>query len=256
MNIPNIVVTDAELIKQITIKDFDNFVNHDKTFDESIDKLIGKSLFMMYDEKWRNMRNSLSPIFTSAKMKMMFGILTECAQDFINHFEKKSKNEKIIVDLQDMFARYTVDGISTAALGLKGDCIENENSYLYKMALGFSTPSKVANMKILLATMAKPLYKLLGLQFLGKEQYDFFEKSIVDVMDERDAKGTFRPDVVQLLLQMKKGQLDKNEKSDDKDLANFSANIEYDVGGKSQRLKWEKEDFMAQGLLDSFQMNS
>jgi cytochrome P450 family 9 len=247
MGRPNFVVTDPEIIKQITIKDFDSFVNHDKFFDESIDKLFGKSLFQTFDERWRSMRNSLSPIFTSAKMKMMFGILTDCAQEFIEHFDKKS-SEKIVVDVKDMFSRYTVNGISTAALGFQGDCIKNENSSIYNLATEIVKPSFATNMKILLANISKPLYRLLGLQTAPKYFSDFFEKSIVDVMDERDAKGIFRPDVVQLLLQMKKGQLER-EKNDDKDEANFAANIEYDVGGNNRKVKWDKEDFMAQGLM-------
>lgn len=246
MGRPNFVITDPEMIKQITIKDFDSFMNHDKFFDESVDKLFGKSLFQMFDERWRNMRNSLSPIFTSAKMKMMFGILTECAQEFIEHFDKNSS--KISVDAKDKFSRYTVNGISTAALGFQSDCIKNEDSSIFKMALDLGSSSFATNMKLLLATVNKPLYKLFGFQIFPAKYYSFFQKAIVDVMDDRDAKGTFRPDVVQLLLQMKKGQLDKNEKSDDKDLENFSANVEYDVGGSNSKVKWDKEDFMAQGL--------
>jgi cytochrome P450 family 9 len=251
MGRPNFAITDPEIIKKITIKDFDSFVNHDKFFDESIDKLFGKSLFQMFDERWRSMRNSLSPIFTSAKMKMMFGILTDCAQEFINHFDKKSGGDKIIVDVKDKFSRYTVNGISTAALGFKGDCIKNKDSYIYSLAEGIVTPSFVTNMKFLLAMICKPLYQLLRLQTTPKHYLDFFENSIVDVMNERDAKGIFRPDVVQLLLQMKKGQLEK-EKLDEKDEANFAANIEYDVGGNNTKVKWDKEDFMAQGLAAKF----
>jgi cytochrome P450 family 9 len=201
----------------------------------------------MFDERWRSMRNSLSPIFTSAKMKMMFGILTDCAQEFIDHFDKKP-SDKIIVDVKDMFSRYTVNGISTAALGFQGDCIKNEDSYIYKMAQDLANPSFATNMKILLVAICKPLYLLFGFQIFPEEHKSFFEKSIVDVMDERDAKGIFRPDVVQLLLQMKKGQLER-EKNDDKDEANFAANIEYDVGGNNTKVKWDKEDFMAQGSM-------
>jgi cytochrome P450 family 9 len=245
---PNFVITDAEVIKQITIKDFDSFVNHDTFIDESIDKLFGKSLFQMVDERWKNMRSSLSPIFTSAKMKMMFGILTECAQEFVDHFDKKPKTDKIIVDVKDKFSRYTINGISTAALGFKSDCLENDESFVYKLAMGLSTPDFSRGMKALLASICKPLYKLFGLQLFSKTDYDFFKRTIVDVMDERDANGSFRPDVVQLLLQMKKGQLDKNERSNDKDLTNFAANAEYDVGSSS-KVMFDKEDFMAQGFI-------
>jgi cytochrome P450 family 9 len=242
-------VKDAELLKKITIKDFDSFVNHDKFFDESVDKMFGKSLFQMFDERWRSMRHSLSPIFTSSKMKMMFGILSECAEEFIENIDNVN-GDKIIVDVKEKFSRYTLNGITTAALGFKGDCIKNKDSFIYNMAMDIAKPSTKTNLKILLAIICKPLYVFFGLQVFPEKYKKFFESSIVDVMNERDEKGTFRPDVVQLLLQMKKGQLDNREKSDDKDLANFSANVEYDVGGSKTKLIWDKEDFMAQGLIE------
>ena len=42
MSTPSYIITDVEAIKQITIKDFDSFVNHDKSVNEDIDKLSGK----------------------------------------------------------------------------------------------------------------------------------------------------------------------------------------------------------------------
>jgi cytochrome P450 family 9 len=241
------VVNDPSIIKQITVKDFDSFVNHDNLLDESVDKLGGKNLIQLLDERWRTMRNSLSPIFTSAKMKMMFGILTDCAQEFIEHFDEKP-SDKIIVDVKDMFSRYTVNGISTAALGFQGDCIKNENSYIYKMAHELAHPKITIVLKVLLAMTCKPLYRLFRFQLVSQKHRNFFERTIIDVMNERDANGTFRPDIVQLMLQMRKGTL-KREENDDKDEANFAANIEYDVGGNNTKIKWDKEDFMAQGAV-------
>lgn len=240
------IAKDIELIKQITIKDFDSFVNHDKTFDEHIDKVFGRSLFSMFDEKWRVMRNTLSPLFTSSKMKMMFEMVSECANDFVNHFERKAKEGKIVIDAADTFARYTVDGISTAALGFKGDCIENEKSSLFKMAISLANPSIVSNMKIFLAILCRPLYIFLGIQFTPKETRDFFKRVIVDVMHEREANNIFRPDIIQLLMQAKKGKIEARDKDDGKDLKNFSANIEYDVGAKKM-IEWTDDDFIAQG---------
>lgn len=56
---PFIMVHDAELIKQITIKEFDSFVNHDANFSKGSDEIFGKSVFLMEDNPWREMRNKL-----------------------------------------------------------------------------------------------------------------------------------------------------------------------------------------------------
>lgn len=238
---------DVEIIKQITIRDFDSFVNHDKRFDEKLDVIAGRSLISMFDEKWRVMRNSLSPVFTGSKMKMMFGTLSECAQSFVNHFDKK--NGKIVIEASEIFSRFTFDGISTAVLGIKGDCVENEDSLLYRIGKSMVKPSFSAGMKMVLALICKPLYILLKLRFLAKENVDFLERHIIDAMDNRDKNNLYRTDLIQILLQIKKGQLQKDEQLDESELANFSANVEYDVGAKKAEINWTKEDLLAQGLI-------
>ena len=107
--VPLYVIKDPELIKRITIKDFDSFINHDHNIDEKVDSIAGRSLVTLQDEKWRIMRSTLSPFFTSSKMKMMFGMVSECALDFVRHFENKIGKQKIVIDTNDAFARYTVD---------------------------------------------------------------------------------------------------------------------------------------------------
>lgn len=252
--VANFVLADADAIKQITIKDFDSFVNHDKSFNEEVDKLSGKMLFTLVDESWRHMRNILSPIFTSSKMKMMYGILSECANEFVEYHEEKAKSGKVIVNCIETYPRYTVDGISTAVLGFKGDCIKNEDSDLYKFAMKMRRQNFAQSVKLFVFILWRWLYVKLRLQLTTREMYDFFFNSIIKVMNERERTGIFRPDVVQLLLQARKGQLqhqeDKENDVDEKELANFSANIEYDVGAKNRKTtSWTDEHYMAQGFL-------
>lgn len=56
IHIPNLVIKDLDLIKQITIKDFDHFQDHRVIVDEKMDPLFGKNLI------------SLKGIFTNWKI--------------------------------------------------------------------------------------------------------------------------------------------------------------------------------------------
>lgn len=165
-------LTDAEIIKNITVKDFDSFVNHDKSFNDEIDKISGKMLFALVDDEWRNMRSILSPIFTSSKMKMMFEILQDCANEFVEIYtEKCKKGEKIFVDVKEVYPRFTVDGISTAVLGFKGDCVRNEDSELFKFVERMRTPKFMDTFKILIFALSTWLFKKLKLQLTTKEVF-------------------------------------------------------------------------------------
>lgn len=86
---PILFVLSPDAIKQICIKDFDNFVNH-PTFTEGIsDELLINSVFFMKDEKWRDMRATLSPAYTGSKMRMMFDLVRDCAENFVSYCNEK-----------------------------------------------------------------------------------------------------------------------------------------------------------------------
>lgn len=69
------VINDIDLIKQITIKDFEHFTDHVKLVEDMNDPVLDLNLFALEGEKWKDMRSTLSPAFTSSKMKAMFTLM-------------------------------------------------------------------------------------------------------------------------------------------------------------------------------------
>lgn len=133
-----LVVRDPEFVKRISIKDFDAFVNRDGN-EKDIDKLISKSVLFLRDQKWKEMRSMLSPIYTSSKIKNMYGLLIECMDEFIKKYEDKARanGNKIEIETHEAFARVTADGIATTALGFKGDCVTNKDSKIFRNRRSF-----------------------------------------------------------------------------------------------------------------------
>jgi cytochrome P450 family 9 len=114
---PLYVIRDVELIRQISIKDFDNFVNHRSVIDESADSLFGKNLFILRDQKWRNMRSTLSPAFTGSKMRHMFNLIASISNDYMNELTKTIKTEKEL-EFKDFMNKYCHDVIAKCAFGV------------------------------------------------------------------------------------------------------------------------------------------
>ncbi|KAL1509566.1 hypothetical protein ABEB36_004279 [Hypothenemus hampei] len=90
-NRPTLILKDPELIKQLTIKDFDHFSDHRAFISPESDPLWSNNLFSLNGQKWKEMRATLSGSFTSNKMKHMFEVINEAAQNFSTHFMKKKK---------------------------------------------------------------------------------------------------------------------------------------------------------------------
>jgi cytochrome P450 family 9 len=100
------VLRNPELIKQVTVKEFNSFVNHRFVFDENADKLFGRALFSLKDQKWRDMRNTLSPAFTGSKMRLMLTLMAESTETFIEHLVKKAEKEgDLEVEIKSLYEK-------------------------------------------------------------------------------------------------------------------------------------------------------
>lgn len=62
---------------------------------------------MVLGQKWREMRATLSGSFTGSKMKNMFHLMNETAENFVNHFKAKEQ-DLIEIELKDNFTRLVV----------------------------------------------------------------------------------------------------------------------------------------------------
>lgn len=161
----------------------------------------------------------------------MFGLLTKHTSDFLIHFQAKVVND---VDVYDIFSRFTADGISTAVLGFEGDCVKEKDSEIYKIVKSsmevFGSFSSL--LKFLLLTISPKLYVASGVQLINKNVIQFLRHVTIDTMRDREQNNISRPDVIQLLLEVRKakGRLEsQDEEINDDELRNFSAHKEFNV---------------------------
>lgn len=203
------VTNDPDLIKQITIKDFDHFVNHVPFLSSEGDVLFSNSLFALFDEKWKNMRSTLSPAFTSSKMRMMYELVRNCSDSFIKFCNGNvDQGGCYQMNVKDTFAKATVDVISTCAFGLEVDSLKNPQNDVYVNARkSFNFEDYSQQLKMSLISLAPKLAKIFNLSFIPKESNNFFQKIVADTIKHRRTTNTFRPDVIQLLIQALDGNL-------------------------------------------------
>lgn len=129
---PGLLLKEAELIKQITVKDFDHFTDHRPFIPDDVDRMWSNNLFALRGQKWRNMRATLSPAFTSSKMKQIFTLMNESAKDFAKYFADHPNQAKE-VEMKDILTRYANDIIATSAFGIKCDSLKERNNDFYLM---------------------------------------------------------------------------------------------------------------------------
>jgi cytochrome P450 family 6 len=95
---PSLLICDLELVKNILVKDFQNFMDRTISIEETFDPLLGKSLSMLNGQLWRHLRINLTPVFTSRKMKMMFYLVDICSKELADCLEEASADGKLPQD--------------------------------------------------------------------------------------------------------------------------------------------------------------
>lgn len=87
--------------------------------------------YTIVGEEWRDMRATLSPAFTTTKIKQMFGVMLESAQRFTKHFLDRKDDVVVVVEMKDCFTRFTNDVIATTAFGIGCDSLKTRNNEFY-----------------------------------------------------------------------------------------------------------------------------
>ncbi|XP_011641249.1 cytochrome P450 9e2-like, partial [Pogonomyrmex barbatus] len=170
---PVIMVRDLELIKSITLKHFDTFPDHRNVVDGRQDPLFGTNLFSIRGDTWRQTRSILTPAFTSSKMKGMFKLMSECGGDF-STFLAQLPPEQRMMQMRDVFTRYTNDVIATCAFGISVDSMKNPNNEFYVYGKEATALTIVALIKVYIFRSLPWLARLINLRLIRQEVADFF----------------------------------------------------------------------------------
>jgi cytochrome P450 family 6 len=95
---PSLLVRDLELVKNILVQDFQNFIDRIFFFFFRFDPIFGNITAMLKGQLWRHLRTNLTPVFTSRKMKMMFYLVDTCGKELADCLEKATADGKLPQD--------------------------------------------------------------------------------------------------------------------------------------------------------------
>ncbi|XP_011146998.1 cytochrome P450 9e2-like [Harpegnathos saltator] len=197
---PIVVIRDLELIKSIGVKNFDTFPDHRSFIDEVNDPLFGKNLFSLRGDRWRDVRNLLSPAFTTSKMKTMFKLMSDCAVDFAD-FMAKTPASKSVIEMKECFTRYTNDVIATCAFGISVDSMRNPKNDFYIYGKEATTFDFTRTVKFYIARSMPLVSKILGIKIVTEHVAKFFKDIVRNTIYTRDTQNIVRPDMLQLMME-------------------------------------------------------
>lgn len=198
---PILLIRDPELIRNVLIRDSDHFHDRGVFNDESVDPLL-TNMVHASGAKWRNLRQKLSPTFTTGKLKAMFSTMVDCSIPLQNYIAKNVLANKLI-EMRDLSARYATNIIASVAFGIDVDCIADPDAeFRVYGQKAVNTTTKTAIITILSYT-APWIMKLFRIPFFDRTIYEFMKSIVSQNLEYREQQNVVRKDFFQLLVQLR-----------------------------------------------------
>ncbi|OXA43021.1 cytochrome P450 3A31 [Folsomia candida] len=197
---PILIVRDLDVVRDILIKDFDNFTDR-PPFGEG-NKIFNGSLFGLMGKNWRNMRSFLSPTFTSGRIRNMFSHFEKSAANltaFIKNQQKTSSSTNFDLPVVEAMRKFSMQVITSAAFGLKVDSFHPSDEII-PMARRLFALTMSAKIRMIFVLQFPKLAKFLNVKMEDVEAVDFFWRLISTAINIRQKSGVRGNDFLQSLV--------------------------------------------------------
>lgn len=199
---PTLLVQDPDVIKLVMTKDF-YFFSGREVSNYSHRELFTQNLFFTYGDRWKVLRQNLTPLFSSAKMKNMFHLIENCSHVFEKMLDQEIEKSNV-VDVRTIVARYTMDCIGTCAFGVETNTMENiENNPFQKIGDVIFEAKCFRAFKNVARAIWPAIFYGLGFKSFPIEVDNFFTNLLTRTFEGRQYKPTSRNDFVDLVLKLR-----------------------------------------------------
>ncbi len=211
---PKLLVKDPQLIADILVRDFKHFTDHDTddltNFNKDLNPL-NEHLFGSDGERWRILRQKMSPIFTIGKIKSMYQQMYDCIKILDRSIASKvdHREDGAEIDAAEVFQGLMIDVIGTCAFGLTCNATSPEYAKFKDMAGEFFNTGPRTVVRLIIASFSKQLLNILRYSDIRKEVQDFYLELVLDTMAYRRSTGATRNDALQSLMDLQNTCRDK-----------------------------------------------
>ena len=245
---PMLVVQDLEMVKTMKTKDFRHFPD---TQDENIsrtmrtggdlDSLFNHNIGSARGDEWRDVRSSLSPVFTSGKMKAMMKFIVEVSENLLAEMEKKSEIGEF--ELKDVTGKFSLDALASCAFGIdfnsfggaKSSAFVEHASQLFKQDIW----GLLAIFKFLPGV--PQLFQMLNINVQKPKTTKFFKDIVTDTLRARANSGEKRNDIIDMMVDAMK-QIAMEKEEDEMEHEQFEQDMKFT---HKQKRKMTEQDIVS-----------
>ncbi|XP_066912280.1 cytochrome P450 6B7-like [Clytia hemisphaerica] len=209
---PYIVIRDLDLAKLVLVKNFDTFIERKPLQKNPIsphsknNRYIQMMLTELRGQQWKTVRSSLTPIFTSGKLKAMVPLIHKIA-DHCDIFLEQNIGQEI--EGKELMKNFALDVIVSTGFGYESDSI-NEPENMFKTnanTLLGKTMTPSIFMKFMLYMFWPSMFKWLDMDVLDRKSEDFFAAIVLKAMKDRQESGLKRNDFIDTCIDILKKEI-------------------------------------------------
>lgn len=133
----------------------------------------------------------------------MFSLILECSNQLESYMDTLIKKGEPI-DVREVSARFTTDVIGSCAFGIEMNSLSEKESIFRRLGKLIFITNLRKILSIRIQDMLPRLYNLFLYVFPRDEKTKIIMKLMTDTMEYRKENNVFRPDFINMLLDLKK----------------------------------------------------
>lgn len=165
-----LIIKDFDIIHDICVDSSNHFSEYRRVSSLKCDPMKGKNMFPLLDPRWKYIKKLVKKSFVTAKLKILFSRIDDCAREYSEIITKE-------FEAKEIFGKYTRDVTVAAIFDLKINSLKNPDNEFCQAEREISQLRPWKMLKLLIMSEFPELWYFFQVSDFGKVKERFLDVS-------------------------------------------------------------------------------